>query len=89
MLPQPIRIQAALGSVKTAVLHVFEVDAAKANVMEKRACAMHQRNPMHTFMFNSNGRLLDANRGALEAFQQDHTGEAQPNSSNPDVLLHL
>lgn len=77
MLLQPIRVQAAPGSVKTAILHVFEMDAAVANVAEKRVCAMHQRNPMHTFMFDGNGKLLDANQGALEAFQQDQAGRHQ------------
>ena len=80
---QPIRVQAAPGSVQTAILHVFEMDAAAANISEKRVCAMHQRNPMHTFMFDSNGKLLDANQGALEAFQQDQAGRRSQEQETP------
>lgn len=49
------------------------MDAAVASVSEKRVCAMHQRNPMHT-LFSNHGKLLDANKGATEAFQQDQAG---------------
>lgn len=50
--------------VETAVLHIMEADA---NTSEMRLAAMHQINPLHTFMFNSRGKLLNANAAAIAA----------------------
>ncbi|DBB04745.1 TPA: putative 3',5'-cyclic phosphodiesterase pde-3 [Trebouxia sp. C0006] len=37
------------------------------NASELRVSAMHELNPLHTFMFSSRGKLLNANTAALEA----------------------
>ena len=50
--------------VETALMHILEVDA---NTSEMRLAAMHQINPLHTFMFNSRGKLLNANAAAIAA----------------------
>lgn len=41
--------------------------SSSANNM--RVCALHQRSPIHMFMFDSKGALLIANKAALEALQ--------------------
>lgn len=61
---QPIRIQINPDLVETAIMHILEVDA---NTSEMRLAAMHQINPLHTFMFNSRGKLLNANAAAIAA----------------------
>ena len=68
---QPIRVQTGPGIVCSAVLHVIKEDA---NTEEMRVMAMHQWNPVHSFMFNSRGKLLNANKAALEACQNSVAG---------------
>lgn len=59
-----MRIQIKPDVVETAILHILDVDA---NTSEMRLAAMHQINPLHTFMFNSRGKLLNANAAAMAA----------------------
>ena len=56
-------------------MHVADVDAS---VVDSRVGAMHTVNPFHTFMFDSDGVLLNANVKALEAFARHTTGEHAP-----------
>ncbi len=84
---QPIRIQTASGKVETAVLHIFEMQTAGAvptadtasagsvgadiSSSDRRICALHQRSPIHMYMFGSHGALLSANKAALAGLQPD------------------
>ena len=52
-------------------MHVADVDAS---VTDSRVGAMHTVEPFHTFMFDSEGVLLNANVKALEAFARHTTG---------------
>lgn len=72
---QAIKVRTSPNKVETALLHIAELDAS---VTDLRLGAIHRRNPLHTFMFNSQGALLNANVSALEAFQQHHAGELHP-----------
>ena len=45
------------------------------NVEELRIVAMHQCAPVHTFMFDCNGQLLNANKAALGASRNSVAGE--------------
>lgn len=58
-------------------MHVADVDQS---VVDSRVGAMHTVDPFHTFMFDSEGTLLNANGSALEAFARHATG---------DVLAHI
>ena len=42
----------------------------------KRMTAMLQRNPLHTFMFDRDGKLVIANNAAMEACQHSAAGNA-------------
>ena len=68
-------MQTAPGKVEIALMHVADVDAS---VVDSRVGAMHTVNPFHTFMFDSDGVLLNANVKALEAFARHTTGEDAP-----------
>ena len=46
------------------------------NTEEMRVAAMHSWNPVHTFMFNSRGKLLNANKAAKDASQNSAAGES-------------
>ncbi|KAL0050499.1 hypothetical protein WJX82_000833 [Trebouxia sp. C0006] len=59
-----IRVQTSANTVEAAVLHIME---GVGNASELRVSAMHELNPLHTFMFSSRGKLLNANTAALEA----------------------
>ncbi len=61
---QPVRMQTTANKVELAVMHVFESEPSCADM-----AAMCDRNPLHTFMFDSHGKLLNANKAAFEAFQ--------------------
>ncbi len=67
---QPIRVQTSANTVETAVLHIME---GTANASEMRVSAMHEVNPLHTFMFSSRGKMLNANKAALEACRYSGT----------------
>lgn len=53
-------------------MHVLHLDALV--VKGKRLCAMLQRNPLHTFMFDRAGKLVVANNAALEACRHSSAG---------------
>ena len=61
------------GHVENALLHVIE--AEQSSHTELRVAAMHDRSPIHTFLFDSQGSLLTANKAALQFCQ---TGSGQP-----------
>ena len=67
---QPVRMQTAANKVELALMHVMEADPSFADWG-----AMCNRNPLHTFMFDSHGKLLNANRAAFEAFQSEPPSE--------------
>ncbi len=62
----------ATGQVQEALLHIAEVDA---DIADLRATAVHQRDPMHTMVFDSKGVLLNANKAALDAFHRHASGD--------------
>ncbi|KAL0021688.1 hypothetical protein WJX79_000250 [Trebouxia sp. C0005] len=61
---KPIRVQTSANTVEAAVLHIME---GTTTASELRVSAMHEVNPLHTFMFSSRGKVLNANQAALEA----------------------
>ena len=63
---QPIRVQSGLHQ-ETAILHVIETEASTA---ELRGSAMHHRSSKHSLLFSSKGKLLHANKAAMDAYQQ-------------------
>ena len=67
---QSIRVQTSANTVEAAVLHIME---GVGNASELRVSAMHELNPLHTFMFSSRGKLLNANTAALEACRYSGT----------------
>lgn len=69
VLPQPIRMQTTASKVELAVMHVMESEAGFADLG-----AMCNKNPLHSFMFDAQGKLLNANRAAFEAFQSSPPG---------------
>lgn len=69
---QVIKVQTSPTQVEAAVLHVADMDT---NMTDMRVAAMHRRSPLHTFMFDRNGALLNANESALGAFQHYQAGE--------------
>ena len=70
---QAIRVQTAPGSIHSGVLHIIK-EQNQVNTEDMRVCAMHHWNPVHTFMFNSRGKLLNANRAAKGACQNSSAG---------------
>ena len=69
LLLQPIKMQTGPDKVEVAVLHVLEAEPSCADLG-----VMCQCNPLHTFMFDSHGKLLNANKATFEAFQSDPPG---------------
>ncbi|KAL0039442.1 hypothetical protein WJX79_008577 [Trebouxia sp. C0005] len=68
-----IRVRTSPTQVETALMHVAEL---AGSVTDLRVGAIHSRNPLHTFLFNSCGVLLNANASALQAFAHSHAGHA-------------
>ncbi|DBB14759.1 TPA: hypothetical protein ACH3X3_004373 [Trebouxia sp. C0006] len=68
-----IRVRTLPTQVESALMHVAELDGS---VTDLRVAAIHSRNPLHTFLFNSCGVLLNANASALQAFAHSHAGDA-------------
>lgn len=66
-LLQAIHIRTSPGHVETAVMHIIDMDFAAA---DDRLLAMHHRSPIHTYMFDSKGVLLQANNAALSALRK-------------------
>lgn len=64
---QPIKVETMPGHVENALLHVF--DSEQTSHVELRVSAMHDRSPIHTFLFDSQGLLLTANKAALQFCQ--------------------
>ena len=62
-------MQTSPDKVELGVMHVVETEPSLADLG-----AMLQRNPLHTFMFDAQGKLLNANKAAFEAFQSDPPG---------------
>ena len=67
MFLQPIQLESAPGQVETAILHLVETDCASPSL--RRGSAMHDHNPLHSFLFDSQGQLLFANKAASKACQ--------------------
>lgn len=63
------------GRVENALLHVYE--AEQSSPTDLRVSAMHDRSPLHTFLFDSQGFLLTANKAALQ-FCQAGSGQLTP-----------
>ncbi|KAL3161210.1 putative 3',5'-cyclic phosphodiesterase pde-3 [Trebouxia sp. C0009 RCD-2024] len=74
---KPIRVETAPGSVHSGVLHVIK-EREPRDPEETRVAAMHRWNPVHTFMFDSRGKLLNANKAAKEACQNSAAGLRLP-----------
>ena len=72
---QPIRVETLPGHVEFALMHVIESDTSCHADM--RLAALFDRSPIHTFLFDSEGVLLTANKAALFAFQRDNPGSPQ------------
>ena len=62
---QAIKVELAANHVETALMHVFELDTRPADL---RIAAMTLKSPLHTYLFSSDGCLLNANPAALKAF---------------------
>ncbi|KAA6425466.1 MAG: hypothetical protein FRX49_04364, partial [Trebouxia sp. A1-2] len=75
LLIQAIRVRTSPTQVETALMHVAEL---AGSVTDLRVGAIHSRNPLHTFLFNSCGVLLNANASALQAFAHSHAGKSFP-----------
>lgn len=75
LLIQAIRVRTLPTQVESALMHVAELDGS---VTDLRVAAIHSRNPLHTFLFNSCGVLLNANASALQAFAHSHAGKSLP-----------
>ena len=68
---QRIRVQTASGTVETVTLHLINMGASVEDV---RIRAMHHQSPLHSFLFDRDGRLLHANRAAALACKQSTAG---------------
>ena len=66
-------MQTAASKIELAVLHVIEAEPSSADMG-----AMCERNPLHSFMFDTSGKLLNANKAAFEAFQSCPPGIILP-----------
>ena len=53
-------------------MHVIESELSSRT--DLRVAAMHDRSPIHTFLFDSDGMLLTANQTALLACERDTSG---------------
>ena len=79
---QPIRVQTGPNKVESAVLHVVDMEASNA---DKRFTAMVRCNPLHTFLFNSTGKLLVLNDAAKQACLHSTAGLKLPEGQ--DITL--
>ena len=57
-----------------ALMHMIETELSSSQ-RDLRVSAMHDRSPIHTFMFDNEGNLLSANKMALLACQRDLGGD--------------
>lgn len=67
-------MQTAQRQTQEALLHIVELDADMA---ETRAAVVHDTDPMHTMVFDSQGTLLNANKAALKSLHCHDSGELQ------------
>ena len=59
------------------VIHLGPVSSDDQPMIRgKRMTAMLQRNPLHTFMFDCDGKLVIANNAAMEACRHSAAGNA-------------
>ena len=59
---QVIQVQLTSDEVVSAVLHIVDMDAD-----DLRARAMHDKNPVCSFLFSQSGALLSANDAAMQS----------------------
>ena len=59
---QVIQVQLTSDEAVSAVLHVVDMDAD-----DLRARAMHDKNPVCSFLFSQSGALLSANNAAMQS----------------------
>lgn len=69
---QPIHLEISPGNVQSGTLGAVEVD--EVTPVHRRGSAIHDYNPMHTFMFDSDGRPLFANKAAVRGCLADPEG---------------
>ena len=76
-----------MGHVETGVMHLVDTDSSATDL---RVGAMHCRNPLHTFMFDGQGMLLNANEAALHAFHHHYAGthKLTPKKVLPQPKVH-
>ena len=71
---QVIQVQLTAGEIVSAVLHVLDMDAE-----DLRARAMHDKNPVCSFLFSQSGALLSANAAAMQSINsQGASAECKP-----------
>ncbi|DBB02619.1 TPA: putative 3',5'-cyclic phosphodiesterase pde-3 [Trebouxia sp. C0006] len=75
-LSKPIQLETSPGCVETAAMHIIEPE--QASIADSRVCAMHDRDPIHTMLYDSKGVLLSANKAAMTAFHIDTPGSHMP-----------
>ncbi len=68
---QHIRVRTGPETVESATLHIVELGANAA----MRILAMHHQSPLHNFLFDRNGKLLHANRAAVQACRRSAAGD--------------
>lgn len=54
-------------------MHIMEPEQSR--IADSRVCAMHDRDPIHTMLYDSSGGLLSANQAAMTAFHIDTPGK--------------
>ena len=79
---QPVRVQMAPNQVQMATMYIVDLNDSRANL---RMAAMNQRDPIHSFMFDRAGMLLEANAAARAVCQ---TYINSPGLSAQALLLH-
>ena len=77
-------MQTSQGNVEEALVHVAELDA---DIADTRATAVHDIDPTHTMVFNSQGTLLHANKAALESLCQ-HSMSSETWRHSGEHVLH-
>ena len=70
---QPIQLETSPDCVETAAMHIIEPE--QSSIADSRVCAMHDRDPIHTMLYDSNGLLISANKAAMTAFHIDTPGK--------------
>ena len=68
---QAIKVQTGLQQIETALMITAELGTSLSDLRVK---AIHHRDPMHTFMFDSQGTLLTANDAVYGALKHKQAG---------------